>query len=57
MSGCALRRFQGTPAPERPPNTENSKQLETALERMKREREEQNARFFPPPVSANTVNK
>jgi hypothetical protein len=46
---CALNRFRGASAPERPPNTQAAAELESALEKMKREREEQNAKFFPGP--------
>ncbi len=47
MRSCATCRFDGCKPPERPPNTEAVRQLESAFERMKRERDEQNARFFP----------
>jgi hypothetical protein len=46
-SSCALDRFKGASAPERPSNIQAVAELESALEKMKREREEQNAKFFP----------
>ena len=50
MSGCALRRWgTGTPC-VREPDTVAKKEMATALEAMRAEREKQDAMWLTPPI-------
>ena len=51
---CGLRRFDGHGAKERPINTEATREMESALERLRRSREAQDTgKFMIPHVAAS----
>jgi len=54
---CGLRRFdgQGTRYTERPANTEATREMESALERLRRSRDQQDAGCFVAPSIAKGV--
>jgi hypothetical protein len=54
---CGLRRFdgQGTRYTERVVNTEATREMESALERLRRSRDQQDAGCFVAPTVANSI--